>query len=79
MGSGAQDSQRQSQDVVPDPKQDADKDEDTKLSAQDRQVIEIADALFENRPLPISSEERSKEIFKLNNLGLLHCYSIVLL
>jgi len=42
-------------------------------------VIEIADALFENRPLPISSEERSKEIFKLNNLGLLHCYSIVLL
>jgi len=42
-------------------------------------VVEIANALFENRPLPISSEERSKEIFKLNNLGLLHCFSIVLL
>lgn len=42
-------------------------------------MVEIANALFENRPLPISSEERSKEIFKLNNLGLLHCFSIVLL
>lgn len=59
--------------------QDQDNDEDSKLSAQDKQVVEIANALFENRPLPISSEERSKEIFKLNNAGLLHCFSIVLL
>ena len=54
------------------------KDDDSKLSAQDKQVIEIADALFENRPLPISLEERSKEIFKEVN-GLRHCFSIVLL
>lgn len=42
-------------------------------------MVEIAEALFENKPMPISSEERSKEIFKINSSGLLHCFSIVLL
>ncbi len=35
--------------------------------------------LYKERPLVISRDEPSKEIFKINNLGLLHCFSIVLL
>lgn len=35
--------------------------------------------MFENRPLPITKEGHSKDIFKINQMGLLHCYSIVLL
>ena len=42
-------------------------------------VLDIANELYNNRPLIISSEEKSKDIMKLNNKGLLSCYSIVLL
>ena len=39
----------------------------------------MARELFKNRPILISQDDHAKEIFKINNKGLLHCYSIVLL
>jgi len=42
-------------------------------------VIGVAKELYDNRPMDVSNDGHSKEIFKINNLGLLHCYSIVLL
>lgn len=58
-------------------------DEDVKATAavnqDDEIVIGVAKELFANRPMPVTKEGHSKEIFKINNLGLLHCYSIVLL
>lgn len=49
------------------------------MNLDDQIVIGVATELFENRPLAVSNEGHSKEIFKINNLGLLHCYSVVLL
>ena len=65
-------------DAQGDDEQESKEQDDSKLSPQDKQVIEIAEALYENRPMLISLEERSKEIFKEVN-GLRHCFSIVLL
>ncbi len=59
--------------------QQVEEEESARVDSSDKVAVETAQELYQSRPLPLSLEECSKEIFKLNQQRLLHCFSTVLL